>query len=145
MRLHPMALAAAAALVLAAFVGCGSSGPTMVPIKGTLTIGGKPAENVTISFVSSDPKLPSASGKVSGGSFQMFSGAQGIPGVVPGKYKVVLAEQASAEQDAAAYKAGGRRKPKMSFPAKYASAGTSDYEIEVKPGQAEVKIELPGP
>jgi hypothetical protein len=97
--------------VLPALVaGCsGPSGPATVPVNGTLTIDGTPANNVTITLVPSDPGLEAAAGQVNNGTFQLYTGVQGVPGAVPGKYKVVLSQATSADQDAAAYtsEAGG--------------------------------------
>jgi hypothetical protein len=134
-------------------VGCGPGGPSTVPVKGTLTIDGKLADNVQITFAPLDASLPSASGVVKNGAFELFSGVQGKPGAVPGRYKVVLAQATASGQAAAAakYKAGPAAgassapkedKQELSFPEKYKSATTSDKEVEVKSGAPEIKIEI---
>jgi hypothetical protein len=75
--------------LLVACVGCpGPSGPKTAPVKGTLSIDGKPADKLQITFSPVDSSLPSASGAVSSGSFELFSGAQGAKGAAPGKYKL---------------------------------------------------------
>jgi len=140
-------LALVAAVGLVGLVGCsGPAGPNTVPAKGTLTIDGQPADNVTINLSPLDSTLPMASGPVKGGAFELFSGAQGKPGAVPGKYKVVLAQTgpASMEEAKAMYSKGGGPppKPKASFPEKYLQAGTSDKEVEIKAGPNELKIDI---
>ena len=83
------------------------------------------------------------------GSFELFSGAQGKPGAVPGKYKVTLAASGgSAEADAAAYESaeGGGPPPEQEapFPAIYKDSGTSDKEVEVTSGSNDIKIDISG-
>ena len=127
-------------------VGCAPAGPKTVPVKGTLTIDGKAANNVQISLVPLDSSMATATGQVKDGSFELFSGVQGTPGAMPGKYKVVLAQQLSGEEAAAAYKAG-MAKPgaqKLSFPEKYRDPKTSDQEVELKAGPNDIKIDIPG-
>jgi len=127
-------------------VGCGPSGPSTVPVKGTLTIDGQPADNVSITLSPLDSKLPTASGQVKNGAFQLFTGSQGKPGAVPGKYKVVLSQMqtASPEELKAMYVKGGGPppSPKRSFAEKYTQASTSDKEVEVKSGPNDLKIDV---
>jgi hypothetical protein len=128
--------------------GCADSGPAVSPVKGTLTIDGQPADNVTITFAPTDAKLPTASGQVKKGAFELVSGVQGKSGAAPGKYKVVLAQSSTMTQEeaAAAYGSGAKggppKAPKLSFPEKYTKAETSDKEVEVKSGSNDVKIEI---
>lgn len=123
--------------------GCPAGGPSTVPVKGTLTIDGKPATDVTITLAGADPKVPAASGKVENGSFTLFCGTEGKPGCVPGKYKVVLSSNAGTSP--AMYKsgAGDPTKAKSPFPEKYRVATTSDKEVEITNGSNELKITIP--
>lgn len=135
-------------VALVAIVGCsGNTGPSTVPVKGTLTIDGQPANNVTITLSPLDSQLPTVSGPVKSGEFQVFAGAQGKPGAAPGKYKVVLTQSAQAtslEDAKAMYSKGasGPPKAKLSFPEKYTSASTSDKEVEIKSGSNDLKIDI---
>jgi hypothetical protein len=133
-------------VVAVGLAGCSESGPKTVPVKGTLTIDGAPANDVTITFAPLDSSLPTASGPVKNGAFELFSGAQGKPGAVPGKYKVVLAASGGdAEAEAAAYESGQSGpppEPQLPFPEKYQGAGTSDKEVEVTSGSNNIKIEI---
>ena len=130
--------------------GCPAGGPATVPVKGTLTIGGQPANDVTIGLVPAGSTTPGASGKVENGSFQLFTGREGKAGALPGKYKVVLAYTPAASSAADKYKvgAGGRTsKPtpaKLPYPEKYQNADTSDKEVEVVNGSNDLKIDIPG-
>jgi len=146
------AMAVVVALVCLGLAGCGPAGPKTAPVKGTLTIDGKAADNIQITFAPVDSSLPTASGQVSNGSFELFTGAEGKKGAVPGKYKVVLAQMGGTSQEEmkAAYQAKTGRKseapaaPKATFPEKYKTPATSDKEVEVKPGSNEIKIEISG-
>lgn len=135
-------------------LGCGSGGLGTVPVKGTLTIGGQPANGVGISLVPVDKTLPTASGNVQNGAFEVFSGVQGAPGAVPGKYKVVLNTTAgnSLEEAKKMYGSGAPSRDAKSsapevakgpFPGKYLDAATSDKEVEVTSGANDLKIEIP--
>jgi hypothetical protein len=135
--------------------GCGKGGPATVPVKGTLTIGGQPANGVGITLTPSDPKLLPASGNVENGAFTVFTGNQGTPGAMPGKYKVVLSVSSggagAAEAAKAKYaqgqtegaKTSAPKEAKAPFPDKYKSAATSDKEVEVSSGSNDLKIDIP--
>lgn len=134
-------------VVAVGIAGCTDSGPKTARVKGTLTINGEPANNVTVSFVPLDSSQPAASGQVTDGSFELFSGVQGTPGAAPGKYKVVLAAVANADADAAAYMSGQGGAPpqqELPFPEKYKDASTSDKEVEVTSGSNDIKIDISG-
>ena len=133
--------------------GCSSGGPSTVPVKGTLTIDGQPANNITITFSPLDASLEAATGTVTNGQFELFSGVEGKPGAVPGKYKIVLAATAGSLDDAMkmmqSSEGGGpptgdptAKANKAPFPDKYLSAGTSDKEVEVTSGSNDIKIEI---
>lgn len=139
----------------AAVIGCGKSTNT-VPVQGTLTIDGQPADNIMITLSPVDSSLPVATGRVSSGSFELFSGIDGARGAVPGKYKVVLAPGGStAEEEAKARymqgaKAGtskaGSPPPEseatLPFATKYTSSATSDKEVEITSGSNNLTIDV---
>lgn len=142
------------ALIAVGFVGCTSqTGPKTVPVKGTLTIDGAPADGVTLSLAPLESSNPVATGVVNKGAFELFSGIQGAKGAVPGKYKVVLAASGTSsnpKEDAMKKYAGGAAGGKSSepkaaplpFPEKYASSATSDKEVEITAGGADLKIDI---
>jgi hypothetical protein len=140
------------ALIAVVFVGCTSqTGPKTVPVKGTLTIDGAPAENITLSLAPLESSNPVATGVVSGGAFELYSGVQGAKGAVPGKYKVVLAASGASSKEEAMKKyaggaAGGNKSElkaaALPFPEKYASSATSDKEVEITADGADLKIDI---
>jgi len=143
------------AAALVAFAGCSDSGPATVPVRGTLTINGQPASNLLITFSPMDTRLPTASGQVNNGDFELRCGSEGKPGAVPGKYKVVLAQTGPSLDDAmAAMKpqpggavpkgAPGGPTGQKPFPDKYSNPQTSDKEVEVTSGSNDIKIEIAG-
>ncbi len=138
-------LVGVAALVVAS--GCTPSGPATVLVSGKLTIGGQPANDVTITLTPIDSTLVTASGPVTNGTFKLYSGVEGKEGAMPGKYKVGLAAVSSAADASAMYSgtAGGGPPPTPTapFPARYTSAGTSDKEVEVPKGGGELVIDIP--
>lgn len=138
---------------LVALAGCSGSvdGPDTVPVKGTLTIGGQPANDLLITLAPVDSKLQGASGSVSNGAFELVTGNQGKRGAMVGRYKVVLSAKGTSDQAAAAQKyskggaAASKSAEKKPFADKYGSAATSDKEVEVKAGANDLKIEIPSP
>ena len=150
MRLVHMSLGLSTVALCLLFAGCTESGLKTVPVKGTLTIDGQPANDVMITFSPLDPKLESASGQVRSGAFQLYSGSEGKEGAMVGKYKVVLAptgaaasgDMSSMYKDAEGTKGSQAPKPKLSFPEKYTKAETSDKEVEVTSGSNDIKIDI---
>jgi len=135
------------ALVLVA-VGCGPGGPKTVPVTGKVTIGGQPANNVSVSFIPEDPSLPTASGSVQNGSYTLYTGVEGKPGAVVGNYKVTLASQGGMGAEAYKKASEGGGVPGVSdlpFPAEYADPTKTPLKKEVKAGGGTIDIEVPGP
>ncbi len=131
------------ALFTVGLAGCSDSGPATVPVNGTLTIDGQPANNLSITFSPVDQSLPTATGTVTDGSFELFCGIEGAPGAVPGKYKVVLAETGGGGTDyMTGGGGGGPPTQELTFPKKYSTAGTSDKEVEVTAGSPDIQIEI---
>jgi hypothetical protein len=92
-----------------------------------------------------------ATGKVENGAFTLYTGIEGAPGAMPGKYKVTLANTGGGEGMAAAYekKDGGGKASSapdvtLPFPEKYLAAGTSDKEVEITSGSNDLKIDITG-
>lgn len=137
--------------------GCGkkSSGPSTVAVSGTLKIGGAPAPQVQITLHPVGSGLQSASGNTDdSGKFVMFTGQTGTPGVMKGKYKVVLRSLASedagymdqsetGEEDVDGGVAGPDQKD-AKVPDKYTKADTSDKEVEITGKTSDLVIEIDG-
>ena len=81
------------AVLLAVAAGCGDSGPPLVPVAGTVTLNGEPIQGATLSFAP-DPtnKFGRPARGVSGPQGKYKSTTSGRPGVVPGKYLVVVSQ-----------------------------------------------------
>ncbi len=108
--------------------GCsGSSGPKTAPVKGTITIAGKPLPNVGVTFLP-EGKGPTASGNTDqNGNFTLRTTNPG-DGAVVGTHRVVIG---AAEE-------GPRKKGAAAIPQKYDRFETTDLTAEVKPGQTNV-------
>jgi hypothetical protein len=134
-------------------VGCGPGGPATHEVTGKVTIGGEPAKDLNITFSPVSPDGEMASGSVGAdGTYTLFTGAQGTPGAVAGKYKVVLteaqADMGTAEDAMPDYMETGTdptAAPEAEaggIPSEYTSAETSPKEVEVKPGPNTIDIEI---
>lgn len=143
--------------------GCsGNSGPTLHPVKGTLTVGGKPLSKVGVSFTPIEAGISSAGRTNDAGEFVLVS-QNGRAGAVAGFHTVVLTADASASETGnasdpdvqkrmmaernAAITAGKRGAPSMAgvkapFPPEYGSA-SSPLKYEVKSGDNFFEIPIP--
>lgn len=83
----PFRLVPAVAILTAALVGCGKAGPSLVPVKGTITVDGKPAEGAVLIFhpIGGKGSIASAAADANG-AFLITS--NGTAGVAAGSYKV---------------------------------------------------------
>lgn len=143
-----------AVAVLAAVVGCGGGATSVktVPVKGKVTLDGKPVEGATVQFA---PEQGSSGRAASGltksdGTFELTTVGGGA-GAVPGKYKVAITKRATAgpaqapKSQEEAMKAiqeqmakGGpaalaKAPPKIQdeLPPKYGNVATSGFTAEV--------------
>lgn len=125
-------------------IGCGPGGPATVPVTGKITIGGQPANNVSISFIPETAGAPTASGTATNGSYTLYTGVDGKPGAVVGKYKVTLAAQGGSDE--AAYRSG--KAPGtggLPFPAEYGDPSKTPLSKEVTAAGGAIDLEIPGP
>jgi hypothetical protein len=115
-------------MCLTGLAGCGDSGPSRVPVDGTILMSdGKPVFPGSIAFIPTDEQGHQASTLLhDGGKFSMRTYPYG-DGVVPGKYKIVLS-------------LGMGSPPELG---KYASASSSTLEVTVtEPGTEDLKLTL---
>ena len=96
-------------------VGCDSGGGGGVPVKGTLTIGGQPANNVVLTLQPEDLSKTSVSGVVTNGSFDLLD-PRGKKAAAPGKYKVSLAMTGGNRQEIEEAMKKGKGPPKPPSP-----------------------------
>ncbi|MBW3599543.1 MAG: hypothetical protein KY475_20005 [Planctomycetes bacterium] len=132
-------------IVAIAFLsGCNEeSGPETHPVTGQVTIDGKPAEGLQITFNPVEAGKEPASGNVGpDGSYTLYTGVAGKPGAPPGKYKITLSDPADTSYMEAE---GGGDPTKVTtgrVPEEYKSVETSPKEVEVTAGTNTINIEI---
>ena len=137
-RTAAISLAAAIVLVLA---GCGESGPRLVPVKGTVSVGGKTLTRGSVSLRPDKTRDEKGTAEPAGnieadGTYTLYT--NGKPGAPLGKYVVLVAatEDIDPNNPSAA--------PKSLIPAKYSSQDTVQFQIEVvespAPGAYDIKL-----
>lgn len=138
------------AMVLA---GCGTSGPKLIPVSGTVTYNGKPVEGAVVSFqCQGAPKMATGTTDAQG-RFQLATNKPG-DGTIAGKHKVtvrkLVREGAAASgpmsmEDAMKATEAPKTQPaeRHQLPMKYADAASSDLEFTVtEAGPNDFTIEL---
>jgi len=130
---RPWVLAAIACL--AASAGCGDSGPDLVPLTGTVTVGGRPLERGMVQLVPEDPRGSAAVGSVAAGRFVALTADR--PGVVPGRYRIRIDARAEPKDETDTL-------PKPLVPLRYFDAATSGLSCEAIAGRDNaVELNLP--
>jgi hypothetical protein len=131
-------------------LGCGPSGPKTYPVKGKVTIGGQPANNVTINFGPTGAGGSVASGVVTNGQYELLTGNSSAKGAMVGKYRVYFSQAADASSAMPDYsKMGADGGPPGTTPAPYAAeygdANNSPLEKEVVAGPNTFDFDIPAP
>ena len=134
----------AALLLVAAIMGCGDSGPTIVPVTGTLAHKGHPVSNVYIFFMPADGNgRPSQGPTDADGRFKL-NYTNEKDGVMVGKHKVWIGRprpSTRAEQEAAMM---GKKLPMArdmaAFFDKYSQAN-SKVEVVIDKNTRELKLD----
>lgn len=130
-------------------IGCGPGGPVkpkLYPVTGKLTIGGKPAADITVQFSAVGSSGTGYSGKTNAsGDFTLSDPQDQQAGAAAGKYKIVL--QLAPEAAMKAMMSGAQKGPggvsTGAFPDEYKSPETSPKEVEVKAESQTINIEIP--
>ncbi len=131
--------------------GCsGESGTRLVPVKGQVTVQGKPAGGAHLLFYPADGKSnPSEARSDPDGKFVVET--VGKPGMAPGEYKVTISYLTNPDKTAYTPKPGDldleqlRMQGKVieSLPAKYSNLQMTELKIVVtEQGNPEVKFDL---
>ena len=122
------------ALSVALNVGCGDSGPTLAPVRGTVLLDGQPLK---FGHIITHPKAGrGANGAIQpDGSFELNSGRE--PGALIGTHQVAIM----------AYEDVGPKSPeagpgKLITPQRYANAESSGLTIEVTSGENAPTLQL---
>jgi hypothetical protein len=121
--------------------GCGSSGPQMASVSGKVTYKGQPLTKGSVSFVSTDPARPNASGAIqSDGSYTLQTREPG-DGAQLGDYKVSVTD-IDPEAYNTALPGEAPKLPKSAIPQKYENPETSGITQKVVSGSNKVDITL---
>lgn len=119
--------------------GCGSSGPEMARVQGTVTYNGKPVILGTISFISPDPNRRNATGQLDpNGNFQLQTENPG-DGAEVGDYLVSIYSHNEPILD---YRPKVPVKPQRLIPEKYENPQTSELKRTVQSGSNTFDFEL---
>ena len=137
-------------LVMLQTVGCGQAGPTVYPVQGTVTIGGKPAR-------------PASAGKTNANGIFILLTQSGKAGAVAGKHKVILQSQSAVESTGnfsdpavrekmfqereASARSGNKGAPPIekskTIPEEYSNPQKTPLEYEVKAGTNNFDVPIP--
>lgn len=143
-------------IIATGFMGCGSGLPPkakLYPVKGKVTINGKPLTGCTLMLVSMKPTPGSDDsyiGKLNdSGQFELSS-PSGKAGAAVGKYKVTFSTGAAEgvnkdpnEMYNAVLKGTAKTRAKeLPFPKDFESALTSKKEVEITPESNELLIAI---
>ena len=111
--------------------GCGSGGPDIAKVEGTVTMDGKPLPRAFVVFIPQGGRPAAAETDANGKYVLEFSG--GRKGAIPGKSRVEINTQRQAEMNADGTMVPG---VKESVPAKYNKQST--LEFDVQPGKTNI-------
>jgi hypothetical protein len=121
------------ALLLCTFLALGGcdSAPTRVPVTGSVSVNGKPAEGAILMFHPSDPKEATASAVAEAdGSYKIVSG--GESGLIQGKYQVTVIWPDPSKKPTQAQIMMGTAEPGPDLlKGKYSSKTTSPLSAEI--------------
>jgi hypothetical protein len=124
-------------------LGCGSGGPVMGRVSGTVTSQGKPLTKGTVTFISTDGQRPNATGAISSSGTYTLQTSEPGDGAVVGQYKVAI-----SDLDPNAFNTplpGAPVQPqKSAIPKKYLDSNTSGLTATVEPGSNRKDFELDG-
>jgi hypothetical protein len=138
-------------LTLLPLLGCGEAEFDTGKVTGKITLGGKAAAGILVTFSPLDATAQVASGRTEDdGTYILFSGVQGIEGAVPGKYKIVINDDSVAAGESYMSGEGGQGDIASSepdtdtgkVPAEYTSVETTPKEVEVVAGENTFNLDL---
>jgi hypothetical protein len=123
--------------------GCDSGGPPLGKVTGKVTLDGKPAPGIVLTFVPESGGSPSY-GVSDGEGKYVLKFTDDKDGAMIGKHKVTLESQPGlSKEEMAEMKASGESVPDFtpaSLPKKYRGDGT--ISVEVNRGNNDIPIEL---
>lgn len=121
--------------------GCGSGGPRMGRVSGTVTYQGEPLKAGTVTFIATDTQRPNATGTIEAdGSYSLQTSVPG-DGAVVGDYKVAISDldpnDFNTEMPGMPLQI-----PKSAIPKQYTDAGTSGLTATVESGRNRFDFDL---
>jgi hypothetical protein len=105
--------------------GCSQSGPETAPVKGRVTLDGRPLPNAVVQFQPDENKRPAFGGTDENGEYQLYY-KKGVVGARVGKHIVRITAPSGPNTPA--------------IPERYNKQ--SELKAEVKPGQNELNFDL---
>jgi len=105
--------------------GCGKGGPDIAPVKGRVTLDGRPLANVNVEFQPDDMKPPSTSGTNENGEYQLIY-KRGMEGARLGHHRVRITARSGSNPPV--------------IPDRYNTQ--SELQADVKSGQNEINFDL---
>ncbi|RUL88306.1 hypothetical protein [Tautonia sociabilis] len=120
--------------------GCGSSGPEMARVSGTVTYQGQPLESGSVSFISTDPERANAVGTIGpDGSYELQT-REPNDGAELGEYKIAISD---IDPEAMNSALPGEPVPLTSkLPQKYQDPSTSGLTRTVERGRNTFDFDL---
>lgn len=128
--------------------GCGSRGPQMADVEGTVKLNGKPLERIAVEFwpESDGPRSIGETDKE--GKFVLMSDSGKRKGASVGKHKVILRDAAVLGDKflgRAAENVDMSQGRKSRLTKRYTEAATTPLTREVKPGKNTIDLDLDAP
>lgn len=124
-RATPQLLLPSLILLLCALSGCGSSGPEVGEVTGTVTLDGKPLPNAVLTFKSQAPNGTTSMGVTGPDGKYTLMFTTDRSGAMLGKHDVEIVTNKLSDDDVASLKAQGKTPPPFTpIPKKYREPGT---------------------
>ena len=145
-RVSTLCLVSLSLAAMVAFPGCGSGGPTPVPVTGVVTLDDNAVEAATVTFSPQFEGSPAMGTTDKEGKFTLKTQPLG-EGALPGKHLVsvrkVTMSGVQADQDGlSGPPAPGGVQEQWFTPKKYADAKGWNHTVEVKSGMEPVELKL---
>jgi hypothetical protein len=123
--------------------GCGSGGPTMGRVSGTVKVDGQPLTKGTVTFIATDGKNPNATGAIDSSGRYTLQTTEPGDGAVVGSYKVAISD---VDADVMNTAVPGMPPPvqKSAIAKTYLDANTSGLTATVESGSNTKDFDLKG-
>lgn len=124
-------LTALCLLPLLALIGCGSSGPELVEVSGTVTLNGQPAPGVVLTFIPEATGGSPSYGKTDARGYYQLMFTATRYGALPGKHRVELHTTRLSPDELSEMRAAGEEVPEqqVEIPRQYLQPGALTAEV----------------